>query len=86
MVVPSVETELMLAHDRIAELKSQRDNWKARALAAEEALLHPVLPDTDTTKCPGCGGPATNGTDRCVPPQAYYCDRCEDNVKGERHE
>lgn len=31
----------------------------------------------DLTKCPGCGGPADNGHDRCVPPSPYFCTRCE---------
>jgi len=27
-------------------------------------------------KCPGCGGPADNGHDRCLPPSPYYCTKC----------
>ncbi len=27
--------------------------------------------------CPGCGGPADNGHDRCVPPSPYYCTKCD---------
>ena len=27
-------------------------------------------------KCPNCGGVADNGNDRCVPPNAYVCQRC----------
>ncbi len=26
--------------------------------------------------CPGCGGVADNGFDRCVPPSAYFCTKC----------
>ena len=32
----------------------------------------------DLNKCPGCGGPADNGHDRCVPPSPYYCTKCSD--------
>lgn len=28
-------------------------------------------------KCPKCGGDADNGYDRCVPPNPYYCTKCE---------
>jgi len=48
--------------------------WQPIETAPKDGTLD--VPDTDTTRCPGCGGPATNGTDRCVPPNAYYCDRC----------
>ncbi len=27
--------------------------------------------------CPGCGGDADNGHDRCVPPSPYYCTKCD---------
>jgi hypothetical protein len=29
------------------------------------------------TVCPSCGGPADNGFDRCLPPNPYYCSKCE---------
>ena len=39
--------------------------------------------EPDLSKCPNCGGPADNGNDRCVPPNAYNCTKCteaaEDN-------
>jgi hypothetical protein len=37
----------------------------------------------DLSKCPGCGGDADNGHDRCAPPNPYYCKRCNErpNVK-----
>lgn len=31
----------------------------------------------DINKCPGCGGEADNGHDREVPPNPYYCTKCE---------
>lgn len=33
--------------------------------------------EPDLSKCPGCGGPADNGHDRCMPPNPYYCTKCE---------
>ena len=27
--------------------------------------------------CPGCGGEADNGFDRCLPPGPYYCTKCD---------
>lgn len=33
--------------------------------------------ESDLTKCPNCGGPADNGHDRCVPPNPYWCTKCE---------
>ena len=46
----------------------------------EPGVVHPKdrpeprAPDLNT--CPGCGGPADNGHDRCVPPNPYYCTGC----------
>lgn len=34
---------------------------------------------TNLNECPGCGGPADNGHDRCLPPNVYYCTNCETN-------
>lgn len=28
--------------------------------------------------CPGCGGPADNGHDRCIPPSPYLCTKCQE--------
>lgn len=33
--------------------------------------------------CPKCGGPADNGYDRCMPPNAYHCSKCETLVSDE---
>jgi len=35
------------------------------------------MPEQDLTKCPNCGGVADNGHDRCIPPNPYYCSKCE---------
>jgi len=39
-------------------------------------LAEPEQPG-DLSKCPACGGPADNGHDRCVPPAAYLCTKCD---------
>lgn len=36
--------------------------------------------------CPGCGGPADNGHDRCLPPSPYYCTKCEEKESSVREE
>lgn len=41
------------------------------------AVVQPiVLKPVDLNECPGCGGDADNGHDRCVPPSPYYCTKC----------
>lgn len=35
---------------------------------------------TDLNTCPGCGGPADNGNDRCHPPNPYYCTKCMERI------
>ena len=34
------------------------------------------MPEKHLDVCPGCGGPADNGHDRCSPPSPYYCKAC----------
>ena len=31
----------------------------------------------DLLACPGCGGEADQGYDRCLPPAPYYCSKCD---------
>jgi len=31
----------------------------------------------DLSKCPECGGVADNGFSRTIPPEPYYCTKCE---------
>ena len=33
--------------------------------------------EPDLSVCPGCGGEADNGHDRCLPPSPYYCTKCD---------
>lgn len=35
----------------------------------------------DINTCPGCGGPADNGFDRCLPPSPYLCTKCDNATK-----
>ncbi len=36
----------------------------------------------DLSVCPNCGGVADNGHDRCVPPNAYWCTKCDISTDG----
>ncbi len=40
----------------------------------------------DLSRCPSCAGPADNGHDRCVPPTAYFCTKCEADLQGIKNE
>lgn len=40
--------------------------------------------EQDLSKCPGCGGPADNGHDRCLPPSPYCCTKCEETDRKAR--
>lgn len=40
-------------------------------------MINGVEMKADLTKCPECGGAADNGHNRCYPPNAYYCSKCE---------
>lgn len=61
----TAERMLKAKDDRIAKLMEQNI---VRAWGGDDE------PDLDT--CPGCGGPADNGNDRCVPPGPYLCTKC----------
>ncbi len=37
----------------------------------------------DITKCPNCGGPADNGFSREIPPNPYWCTKCEQEIDDE---
>ena len=50
---------------------------------AEPTIKESKTVERDLSKCPGCGGPADNGHDRCVPPNPYYCTKCDPNPKQE---
>ncbi len=45
-------------------------------------MLGEPQPASDPTTCPKCKGPADNGHDRCMPPHAYHCSKCEVKFKG----
>lgn len=44
---------------------------------AKAAILGTGGEAVDLSKCPKCGGPADNGHDRCLPPNPYFCTKCE---------
>ena len=66
-----------------------QDAYREQAKAAIEAYRSYLSPsqitqglsnkhsETDLNKCPGCGGPADNGHDRCLPPSPYFCTKCD---------
>lgn len=64
--------------------KAYRDNWertfgkshKRRGKSTKKSNGG----ETDLSKCPGCGGEADNGFDRCVPPAPYYCTTCTEKM------
>jgi chromosome segregation ATPase len=43
---------------------------------AKEALSR-----QDLNACPNCGGPADQGHDRCYPPTAYLCSKCQSTAE-----
>lgn len=64
--------------------------WPTRADA--EAAFKRILdsafpvreqPEPNISKCPKCGGPADNGHDREIPPNPYYCTKCEQPAQPE---
>ena len=46
-------------------------------LTATGRVYHAVRRLKADDSCPSCGGPADNGSDRCVPPSPYNCRRCD---------
>ena len=39
--------------------------------------IEDVVEKPNINVCPGCGGPADNGFDRCYPPSPYFCTKCD---------
>jgi len=58
------------------EIEHLRKSWVRvqKAILVGHAFSQEDEPNLDV--CPGCGGPADNGHDRCVPPSPYFCQRC----------
>lgn len=60
-----------------------REQWEGDAQEYIRADLVPTISKTETTtvtdltRCPKCQGVADNGFDRCDPPNAYNCTKCE---------
>ena len=51
---------------------SDKCNAEYNPCEARKALSH-----HDLNTCPQCGGEADNGHDRCYPPTAYLCSKCQ---------
>lgn len=69
-------TKMAMQHDQItgnnAGIAFDRIR---RALSAPAREATPT--EQDISKCPVCGGVADNGMDRCLPPNPYYCTKCQ---------
>jgi len=59
------------AHGAVTENQSVTF-WFDEALSTVDAALA-----QDLNACPNCGGPADQGHDRCYPPTAYLCSKCQ---------
>lgn len=57
-----------------AMVPNSEEGWLA---ALEPFHIAAPSQEYDINKCPGCGGEADNGHDREVPPNPYYCTKCE---------
>ncbi len=65
-------------------LPNRKDSEQKWRVSTEQKRTQNGNKDTkDPHVCPGCGGPADNGHDRCWPPNPYYCTKCE--RVGDRH-
>jgi hypothetical protein len=88
-------SEMMLAAEKQAWIDAgllrpmqplDSNTWHSTALNRYKAMLQAapkpgdILP-VDLNICPGCGGEADNGFDRCYPPNPYYCKKCMEETK-----
>jgi len=65
-----VESAWKWWNDRSPERPCGRDTLEAAILGTGGEAV-------DLSRCPKCGGPADNGHDRCLPPNPYFCTKCE---------
>ena len=77
--------------NQIAGLELCNENLENRVNELDELkdndgfiMVYDAIENVDTVsilttldKCPKCGGEADNGHDRCMPPNAYHCTKCE---------
>jgi hypothetical protein len=60
---------------------SERLTYTHEAISAYESHLLGKYAEEEPSErlfeCPGCGGPADNGHDRCIPPNPYFCTKCQ---------
>ena len=65
----------------VGEIQSLwRQKWKVVIESLHTAVYQPEPTDSELNTCPGCGGVADNGFDRCIPPNPYYCTKCMNNL------
>ena len=62
-----------------------RNSVVNKPLAREAGAAHDWLKQFkaemhDWNRCPTCGGEADNGHDRCLPPSAYLCSQCQEEL------
>ena len=50
-----------------------------KAIREYQISLQGNSPKKNLSICPNCGGPADRGHDRCMPPNPYYCSKCDQN-------
>ncbi len=61
-------------------IQTMIENWwgqKSDHVTDTDKMVTSITMRNEWEKCPTCGGPADNGNDRCVPPNAYECSKCE---------
>ena len=87
--IAELETENKGLIDKNKRLRRALDNVKIRGYELGQKEIHDMAlaaltTDTeaeeekpDITKCPNCGGPADNGHDRELPPNPYWCTKCD---------
>lgn len=85
----SMASDFLEAKERIKELEDMINWHYGRRIGknGQDHRLHivigkGVLGEKDPDKCPKCGGNPDNGFDRCMPPNAYHCTKCETVFKG----
>lgn len=72
----AVGNEHCWTHDR----RGNECQQTYQSIPPEKLRCRISVVEDDISKCPKCGGEADNGNDRCVPPNPYYCTKCEDKI------
>ncbi len=73
----SVAGIVRLCVEELFWMAERESSMKQESAKQQMGTVSPDMgTDPDITKCPGCGGDADNGYDRCLPPNPYYCMKC----------